>query len=505
MQARRLVDAAEAAVAAGDLRRAAAITRRAAATLTGTALRLRVGRLRAAAEFELGSPRTAARILLDAAAGMSGPIVAEMLVDAAQDGYIGGAADLTLQAAVMLQEAAPESPFAAGMLGLARVMTEDAAAAIPSMRALTAYALSDPDPALSRGQRLVAGAMGLITGDHDSAMEVFQVLVAEARDQTALGCLPIALEHLAIAEFFAGQVHEAKTHAQEGLVLADSTGQTHRLDHLRCVLAWIAALSGDESRCRDLTEAAVGPALDRRNIRSAAWGTMALSLLDMGLARYERALDRLEAAAQGPLITHHATVSFAPDQVEAAVHLGCPERAAAPLHRFRNWAAASGRPWALAVTERCTALVTAGDAAGEHFAEAVRLHAKDSRPFECARTDLLFGEWLRRAKRKADARTRLRAALRTFEQLGAVPWAERARAELRATGDTTLTTPSESRLDQLTPQELQVVRLAAQGKSNREIAAQLFLSARTVGYHLYNAYPKLGVAGRGELAGLLRP
>ncbi|MEU4510359.1 LuxR C-terminal-related transcriptional regulator [Nonomuraea wenchangensis] len=121
-----------------------------------------------------------------------------------------------------------------------------------------------------------------------------------------------------------------------------------------------------------------------------------------------------------------------------------------------------------------------------------------------ARTELLYGEWLRRQHRRTDARARLRSALDGFERLGARPWADRAATELRATGES-LTSRADDHdpLSRLTPQELQVVRLAATGLSNRDIGTQLFLSPRTVGYHLYNAYPKLGITSRGELPGLL--
>jgi DNA-binding CsgD family transcriptional regulator len=129
------------------------------------------------------------------------------------------------------------------------------------------------------------------------------------------------------------------------------------------------------------------------------------------------------------------------------------------------------------------------------------MHERGGRPFQHARTELLYGEWLRRSRRRSDARTPLRSALEVFERLGAIPWAERARAELRASGDLAPAgTAGVDPLGRLTPQELQVVRLAAEGLSNRDIAAQLFLSHRTVEYHLYKAYPKLGIGSRSELA-----
>jgi DNA-binding CsgD family transcriptional regulator len=150
---------------------------------------------------------------------------------------------------------------------------------------------------------------------------------------------------------------------------------------------------------------------------------------------------------------------------------------------------------------RCEALLGPDETAGRSYEVALSAYRRISRPFDQARTALLYGEWLRRGRRRAEARTHLSAALDVFERLGAEPWAARARAELAAAGS-----PAPERhtgpAAQLTPQELQIVRLAARGLSNKDIAAQLFLSARTVGYHLYKAYPKLGVLSRAELPGL---
>ncbi|GAB2520178.1 helix-turn-helix transcriptional regulator [Nocardia heshunensis] len=232
-------------------------------------------------------------------------------------------------------------------------------------------------------------------------------------------------------------------------------------------------------------------------------GDTELGLLDLGAGRYDRVLDRVESAARGPMGEHYMAVFFTPLRVDAALRTGQPERIGESLERFRRWADASRAPWIQAVYTRCLAQMSSGEQAEAHFTAAVRLHEKGSRPLEAARTDLLYGEWLRRARRKTEARTSLRAALETFERIGAKVWAERTRAELRATGDTGRPAAGASVLDLLTPQELQVVRLAARGLSNREIGGHLFLSPRTVGYHLYKAYPKLGVAVRAELPALL--
>ncbi|MEV0401463.1 LuxR C-terminal-related transcriptional regulator [Actinoallomurus sp. NPDC050550] len=135
----------------------------------------------------------------------------------------------------------------------------------------------------------------------------------------------------------------------------------------------------------------------------------------------------------------------------------------------------------------------------EHYLAALK---PGGSPFDHARTVLLYGEWLRRSRRKTAAAAHLRDALETFERLGARPWAARTRAELEATGAKAPDTPARGILTDLTPQELQITRLAAQGLSNKDIAAQLFLSPRTVGYHLYKAYPKLGISSRADLAAL---
>jgi DNA-binding CsgD family transcriptional regulator len=141
------------------------------------------------------------------------------------------------------------------------------------------------------------------------------------------------------------------------------------------------------------------------------------------------------------------------------------------------------------------------DKAEQHFTAALHLHDEGSaQPFERARTELLYGEWLRRERRRTDARRHLRAALETFENLDAQPWASRACTELQASGETVGPGSRPNALvGRLSPQEREVVRLAARGATNRQIAAQLFLSPRTVGHHLYRAFPKLGITSRTEL------
>ena len=173
------------------------------------------------------------------------------------------------------------------------------------------------------------------------------------------------------------------------------------------------------------------------------------------------------------------------------------------MARLRHWAEHVDRPLATALLLRRRALLADDDDAEALYTEALRLHELQGGPYERARTQLVYGEWLRRARRKREARVQLLAALKCFEELGARPWAARARAELTATGTQVPRAAAPDILASLTPQELQITRLAASGLQNRDIAAQLFLSPRTVAYHLYKAYPKLGVSSRAELPALV--
>jgi DNA-binding CsgD family transcriptional regulator len=190
------------------------------------------------------------------------------------------------------------------------------------------------------------------------------------------------------------------------------------------------------------------------------------------------------------------------DRIEAAVRAGEVATAHDWLADYEPWAERAGAAWARAVALHGRALLAEdGEEPERLFEAALDMHAEASRPFERARTELAFGEFLRRARRPRDARQHLRAALDGFEALGAEVWAERARVELRASGQTARRRVPDTR-DQLTEQELQIAHFVAQGLSNREVAAQLFLSPRTIAAHLRNIFRKLGISSRTELARL---
>jgi len=364
--------------------------------------------------------------------------------------------------------------------------------------------LPGPAELLAQAQRSQAGdpcdlmmiAMAaLITGRTAEARDLLGTLIANARVQGMIGWLPALLTFLAEALLLDGRHRDALTRATEALRTAQDTGQPQWVSELNGIMAYLAAVEGDEQRGHALADAALAEPATCITSAARPWPHWARGLLDLGQGRLDTALAHLETIALGPARYHASALRSIPDLVEAAVRLGQPQRAEAPLARFCDWARRARTPGTDALAERCRALLDVNADPERHYLAALEQHDES---FEQARTQLLYGAWLRRSRRKAEARTQLRAAVDYLDRTGATPWAEQARAELGATG-VTAARPDRAGLPRLTPQELQVARLAAQGLSNRDIAAQLFLSPRTVGYHLYKAYPKLGITGRGAI------
>jgi DNA-binding CsgD family transcriptional regulator len=195
-------------------------------------------------------------------------------------------------------------------------------------------------------------------------------------------------------------------------------------------------------------------------------------------------------------------LQWAPDLVEACIRDRQVDRALDALEEFESQARTVGRLSALAAAARCRGLLAADGAFDEPLTSALALHDRVPTPFKRARTELVLGERLRRSRRRKESREHLRSALQAFQQLGSAAWADRARSELRASGES-VRTAEERRVGALTPQELQVAALVADGATNREAAAALFLSAKTIEFHLSNVYRKLGIRSRTELASVV--
>jgi ATP/maltotriose-dependent transcriptional regulator MalT len=326
--------------------------------------------------------------------------------------------------------------------------------------------------------------------------------ISLARARGEFGILAEALTIRAAQLVITQRFDEAALAAGEGLQFARDYGAANVAARSLANLAFVAAVRGDDDEARrgagEVLELAAAHGLPPL----AGSAVYTLAMLDLGRGRWAEALERLEILADPrPDIGDPRMAKFSlPDTVEAAVRAGRLNEARDALSAFEEWVLESGPAWARPQLASCRALVTDGDEATEHFEEALQLGA-DARPFDFARIQLLFGEHLRRERRRTDARVQLRAALQRFERFRAERWAERARSELRASGETARKRDP-STIDQLTPQELQIARFVAQGLANKEVAAQLFLSPRTIDYHLRNVFAKLGIKSRTQLAPL---
>ncbi|GIH92925.1 AAA family ATPase [Planobispora siamensis] len=566
--ARRSARLAAAAVAAGDaglMRRANALAAEVSGDLDDPATIAHLTQARAHLEFERGTPAAAGRIIADGARRAAGhpgrPVTggperaAYLWVEAIRCAWFSGETGLAAEAEAELsrlmghalaEHAGPagsgaaagagadagagapgavpwfRAPLLTGTLGLARFVAGDVAAAVPLMTTLAeGYETAE----LGVPGLLMAASLGVPLGRPDLCERLAARVIEDCRERGMVAWLTLAAQDRLVARVGQGEYGEARSELDEALGLAAELRQDHRVAHLTCVLAWLLAHRGDERGCREAAEEGLRYAGPHGLALASATGAWALGLLELSLGRAQEALAHLEGVSPERAFT--AAVQFAPDQVEAAVRAGHPDRAREPLERYLEWARHVRRPESDAIALRCRALAEDEE---EHFAMAVHAHAKaeehstgaapghggvefaravsghggGGQPYQHARTRLVYGEWLRRARRRADARTQLRAALEIFDRLGAELWAERARAELRATGDV----PAAPRRDGdplsvLTQQERRIVAMAATGASNRDIAARLFLSPRTVGYHLYKAFPKLGVSSRAELSGRL--
>ncbi|MFB7897944.1 AAA family ATPase [Streptomyces xiamenensis] len=454
---------------------------------TDTALALEIARLRGRFELNSGDAAEAVRIL---STGDS----LEMLADAAEAAsYVGDTAALI----GLGRRAAAHPPgfLRDTVAGIGLALDGDPAGPGLLRRAL--------ERARSGGAReaadyLWASAAASQLGETDLAAGMAERAGRVARVSGMTGQLPVVLEFVATAERLAGRLASSRAVSEEGLGLAREAGYPNTVAAHLANLAMVAALRGAEEECERLAREALAIAVPHRVGLRVGVAGYARALLDLGLGRHAAAHERFTAlTAAGPGAGSPAVVwRAAPDHIEAAMGAGEEAAARAVLAAYERTSAHATTPEPRALLARCRGLVRSRE---EDFAEALRLHTN---AFEAARTALLLGERLRRAQRPGEARAHLRGACETFERAGAGPWARRARGELRAAGEDGRA-PVPAVLDALTPQESRIAGLVAEGLSSKRIAARLFLSPRTVEYHLYKIYPKLGIGSRTELARLM--
>jgi DNA-binding CsgD family transcriptional regulator len=396
---------------------------------------------------------------------------------------------------------APPGPAGAPDLlldGLALLVTEGYPAGTPALRrALLAFGGQDISAEEGLSWLWLAGRAAMAVWDDETWHVLASRHVKLARDAGALSELPLAVRSRILLHAHVGELAEGAALIAEAQAVADATGS--QLGPYGAL--GIAAFRGREAEATELIRATMDGVTSRGEGRGLT-SQYAAALLYNGLGRYDQAL----AAAE--LVCEYDDVGVLgwslAELVEAAVRSGQPARASDALQRLSEITRASGTDWALGTEARSRALLSEGETAENYYREAIeRLGRTRMRP-ALARAHLLYGEWLRSGNRRRDARAELRTAHDLFTTMGFEAFAERARRELAAAGDTvrkrTVDTASE-----LTAQEAHIARLAVDGRTNAEIGAQLFLSTRTVEWHLGKVYTKLGVASRRELRRALTP
>ncbi len=385
--------------------------------------------------------------------------------------------------------------------GLRAALDGHLAEAESPLRRVLDRARDDDDPT----RLLRAGVAALVLGDIAAACRANARALAVSRSRGLASLTPRILEHLAYAELRAGQHARARTHAQEGLRAAHRAGQRNVAAGQYAILALVASVEDDAAAVAEHAGAAVEIARPHGLLQAVTLAEWASARADLCRGRPFEAAARLGPLTRpGPGRGHFAVRMLAlPCFVEAAVQSGAAAEAEAAVEEFALWAAQGTDPQAPAQLARCRALVAPpDDTADALYALALTRHEAVHGDFERARTQLLYGKWLRRRRRPAEAKNRLRDALVTFEHCGAPAWAEQTRAELRATGDAPAPVPAGG-LALLTPQQLRIARCVAEGATNREVALSLSVSPRTVDHHLRNVFAVLGVRSRTELSRLV--
>jgi DNA-binding CsgD family transcriptional regulator len=507
VKAGRLLLAAQAAFLAGNAGYSESLLGQARPLLTGTFETAQAQRLDGHLRYPLGQPHLAPSLLL-AAAKAFGPVDPVLshhsLIDAIQacgvsleltegtSGFEIGQAALESLAA----QKGADAPADVLLEAFAFRYCEGYVTAVPAMRKAVRVHGSMSFEDINRWNYLAA-ILAIELWDEEENRNTLARLENSARATGALPALEVALAGLATIDRRAGRFNEARERYAELHDVALAIGEF--VDVLDLFDVELLCWQGDErarAKATQLMEG--GAAFCYTTLVYSA--NLSLSTLELAEGRYEAAL------AAALLVTRGGGLGWSsealPIVVEAAVRCGDTASAMYALECMVERATASGTPWALGLLARCRALVADGSDAADLYEEALNHLGQTSLRTEVARTHLVYGEWLRRQKRRTEARDQLRRAYEIFDAMGARPFAERARVELLATGERARARRVETAHD-LTSRELQIARLAAERATSREIAGHLFISANTVDYHLRKVFQKLGVTSRRDLAGVL--
>jgi DNA-binding CsgD family transcriptional regulator/tetratricopeptide (TPR) repeat protein len=498
----RLAEAAQAAYEAGRLDAAMGLVERAQTFITDPVDAAQLKLLQAGEAGRRGSPAQSRVRFLEAGALVSEVAperASELLIWAVLSALQAGRVDLAV-AEVEPAIDALDSPGHVGSFGRALIRGAAATLEGDSVRAGERFAR-----AIETGRGFEGSPLEILNsfayafvGDFARSCDASVNTLALHRRNGSLAWTSGMFPLIGLGQLYTGRLRDVQTTVSEGVDIARRLGYENDETGLLALHARAAAARGREQESREAAETALRRSLATDLDYAREQARLALGELELGFGNLREALEHLEQLSPVPLIP--VAQMATPDIVDAALRLGEPERARSALERLATWAPVSDAPVIGGMLSRCCAMLSEDSSEAEAlFVDACEKHALDAPPVERARSQLAYGEWLRRERRRTDARTQLRNALDTFEGLGMVTWAERARGELTATGETARKRDV-STLDDLTPQELRIARLVAAGGTNRDVAAELFVSPKTVEYHLRKVFMKLGVSSRVELA-----
>jgi DNA-binding CsgD family transcriptional regulator len=506
-RARQLLRAADAAWLAGLVDRAVMLLEEARESTADGENLVEIDQLAGHIATRRGPVMRGFEILVGAAERADPERAAAMLAEAASACFIAGnAAEMQLVAerarAGLANDASIRARFMVWTaVGMARILGGNAAAGAQALHEAVALAESSPElrDDLQLLPWLTFGPSFLRESGPGRSLLEHALKIARAR--AAVGSLPLVLSLVARDQATSDRWTIAEATYQEAIDLARESDQRTDLAFGLAGLAWLQARRGREPECRACAEEALDLGVELGVRLFEVWASAALGELELGLGDPAAATEHLERLREllRELAITDVDLSPAAELVEAYIRLGRISEAEQLASDFMAAAQAKAQPWSLARATRCAGLLADDATLAGHFDRALEQHMQTPDEFEKARTRLAYGERLRRARNRVLAREQLRLALETFERLDARPWADRARAELAATGET-VRRRDPSTLDELTSQELQIGLLLAGGKTTRETAAALFLSPKTVEYHLRHVYLKLGIHSREELA-----
>src|SRR4051812_8908075 len=507
-RAMRYLAAAEAYLAAGDGPLAEAILDLATPGLDDAGMHVSVQRMRASIAVFFSRHKDAPAILLDAARVVDAndlPLLREILFDATQAAVVARqyTADTTLDEvahAVLAASRPPQAPASARDLlldGFATRIAGGYADAVPLLRAAVAMLFTDEAAAPVDIPSTILGWLGADdVWDEQARRELFERAQAVERRHGALGALRITLAGLSVSQAWAGQMTDAENSYDEAAEISALIGVPPPAT--TGVLLEVRAWQGREDESRAVASLTAEWGKEKGASILEIFALMGLTVLELGMGRYPEALRwSLQIFQDDPPGFGNRVL---PDVIEAGMRGGDRESAEAAMARLTVRASAAATPWALGVLARSTALMADDADAEDFYLEAIRNLSKTAMRTELARPHLLYGEWLRRRKRRRDAQLQLRTAHDMFAAMGAVAFADRAQSEQRASGHSKRDAPRPHDPLDLTPQETQVARQASVGVTNAEIASRLFITTSTVEYHLSKVFRKLGVTSRRQLA-----